>query len=140
MGCNYDCDPLCLAAVLTGTMRPKIIALADCNNFFVSCEKVFNPALEGKPVVVLSGNDACVVSRSPEAKAIGIKMQAMGSEVKRYVKSHGLCIFSTNPPLYRDMSRRVMQTLSHYCPNVEVYSVDEAFLDLTGFSQYDRVD
>jgi len=88
-------------------------------------------------VVVLSGNDACVVSRSPEAKAIGIKMQAMGTEVKRYVKSHGLHIFSINPPLYRDMSRRVMQTLSHFCPTVEVYSVDEAFLDLTGFKEQD---
>lgn len=115
-------------------MRPKVIALLDANNFFASCEKVFNPALEDRPVVVLSGNDACVVSRSPEAKAIGIKMQAMGSEVKRYVKSHGLCIFSTNPPLYRDMSTRVMQTLSHFCPSVEVYSIDEAFLDLTGFN------
>lgn len=118
-------------------MRPKIIALADCNAFFVSCEKVFKPSLEGKPVVVLSGNDACVVSRSPEAKAIGIKMQAMGSEVKRLIQSHGLHIFSTNPALYRDMSRRVMQTLSHFCPTVEVYSVDEAFLDLTGFRERD---
>jgi len=114
-------------------MQPKIIALIDSNNFFVSCEKVFNPALDGKPVVVLSGNDACVVSRSVEAKAIGIKMQAMGTEVKRYVKSHGLQIFSSNPALYRDMSRRVMQTLAQFCPTVEVYSVDEAFLDLSGF-------
>lgn len=97
-------------------MRPKIIALADCNSFFVSCEVVFNPALAGTPVVVLSGNDACVISRSPEAKAIGIKMQAMGSEVKRYVDSHGLAIFSTNPPLYRDLSRRVMQTLAIFVP------------------------
>ena len=121
-------------------MRPKIIALADCNSFFVSCEKVFNPALEGKPVVVLSGNDACVVSRSPEAKAIGIKMQAMGSEVKRLVQDHGLHIFSTNPLLYRDMSRRVMQTLSYFCPTAEVYSVDEAFLDLTGFRERDLLD
>lgn len=114
-------------------MQPKIIALVDSNNFFVSCEKVFNLALEGKPVVVLSGNDACVVSRSPEAKAIGIKMQAMGTEVRRYVKSHGLHIFSSNPALYRDMSQRVMATLEQFCPAVEVYSVDEAFLDLSGF-------
>lgn len=121
-------------------MRPKIIALADCNAFFVSCEKVFNPALEGKPVVVLSGNDACVVSRSPEAKAIGIKMQAMGSAVKHLVQTHGLQIFSTNPALYRNLSRRVMQTLAHFCPLVEVYSVDEAFLDLTGFSTCNLVD
>lgn len=121
-------------------MRPKIIALADCNSFFVSCEVVFHPALAGKPVVVLSGNDACVISRSPEAKALGIKMQAMGSTVKCYVHSHGLTIFSTNPPLYRDMSRRVMQTLAHFCPQVEVYSVDEAFLDLTGFSERDLLD
>lgn len=91
-------------------------------------------------MVVLSGNDACVVSRSPEAKAIGIKMQAMGVEVKGLVKSHGLHIFSTNPSLYRDMSRRVMQTLSHFCPTVEVYSVDEAFLDLTGFRKHDLLD
>lgn len=121
-------------------MRPKIIALVDANAFFVSCEVVFNPALAGKPVVVLSGNDACVISRSPEAKAIGIKMQAMGSAVKRYVNSHGLTIFSTNPPLYRDLSRRVMQTLAHFCPSVEVYSVDEAFLDLTGFSERNLLD
>lgn len=114
-------------------MQPKIIALVDSNNFFVSCEKVFYPALEGKPVVVLSGNDACVVSRSPEAKAIGIKMQAMGKEVKHLVQSHGLHIFSSNPALYRDMSRRVMATLGQFCPTVEVYSVDEAFLDLSGF-------
>jgi len=114
-------------------MQPKIIALVDSNNFFVSCEKVFNPALDGKPVVVLSGNDACVVSRSPEAKAIGIKMQAMGKEVKHLVKSYGLHIFSNNPALYRDMSRRVMATLGQFCPTVEVYSVDEAFLDLSGF-------
>ena len=97
-------------------MRPKIIALVDCNSFFVSCGQVFNPTLAGKPVVVLSSNDACVISRSPEAKAIGIKMQAMGSEVKRYVHSHGLTIFSTNPPLYRDLSRQVIQTLAHFCP------------------------
>ncbi len=121
-------------------MRPKLIALADCNAFFVSCEKVFQPALEGKPVVVLSGNDTCVVSRSAAAKAIGIKMQAMGSEVKRLVQTHGLHIFSTNPALYRNLSRRVMQTLAHFCPTVEVYSVDEAFLDLTGFSERDLLD
>jgi len=114
-------------------MKPKIIALADCNSFFVSCEQVFNPALGGQPVVVLSGNDACVISRSPEAKALGIEMQAMGSEVKRFVNSKGLHILSTNPALYRDMSRRVMQTLAQFSPTVEVYSVDEAFFDLTGF-------
>lgn len=121
-------------------MRPKTIALADCNNFFTSCEKVFNPALEHRPVVVLSGNDACVVSRSPEAKAIGIKMQAMGRSITHLVQTHDLCILSTNPPLYRDMSRRVMQTLSHFCPTVEVYSVDEAFLDLTGFRERDLLE
>ena len=121
-------------------MQPKIIALADCNSFFVSCEKAFNPALARKPVVVLSGNDACVVSRSPEAKEIGIQMQAMGTAIKALVDSKGLYIFSHNPALYRDMSRRVMQTLAHFCPVVEVYSVDEAFLDLTGFRHLDLLD
>jgi DNA polymerase V len=115
-------------------VQSKIIALADANNFFASCEKVFNPALADRPVVVLSGNDACVVSRSPEAKALGIKMQALGTSLKHMVHTHNLCILSTNPPLYRDMSQRVMQTLAHFCPDVEVYSVDEAFLDLSGFS------
>ncbi len=125
---------------MSPTRPAKIIALADCNSFFVSCEKVFNPALVGKPVVTLSSNDACVVSRSPEAKAIGIAMQAMGSSLKGLVKRKGLHILSHNPPLYRDMSRRVMQTLADFSPKLEVYSVDEAFLDLTGFRNRDLLE
>ncbi len=107
-----------------------MFALVDCNAFFVSCEKVFQPHLEGKPVVVLSSNDGCVISRSQEAKTIGIKMGEPLFTIKDKVKQHGVRVFSSNFSLYRDMSRRVMATLQAHSSALEVYSVDEAFLDL----------
>jgi DNA polymerase V len=112
---------------------PPVYALADCNNFYVSCERVFNPKLEGKPVVVLSNNDGCVVSRSNEAKALGIKMGAPVFELSGIIKRYDVRVFSSNYALYGDMSQRVMETLSGFAENVEIYSIDEAFLDLSGF-------
>ena len=107
-------------------------ALIDCNNFFVSCERVFNPALNNRPVVVLSNNDGCVISRSNEAKALGIKMGVPFFQIKELVKQHNVGVYSTNFTLYGDMSDRVMNTLSNLVPEMEVYSVDEAFLHLHG--------
>src|SRR3989339_1419980 len=112
---------------------PRAIALVDCNNFYVSCERVFNPKLEGKPVVVLSNNDGCIVSRSNEAKALGIKMGAPIFELSGMIKRHGVKVFSSNYSLYGDMSQRVMETLSGFAEDIEIYSIDEAFLDLSGF-------
>ncbi|MBU1054441.1 MAG: Y-family DNA polymerase [Proteobacteria bacterium] len=112
----------------------SIFALADCNNFYVSCERVFNPKLEGKPVVVLSNNDGCIVSRSNEAKALGIKMAAPIFELSGMIKRHEVKVFSSNYALYGDMSQRVMETLSGFAEDIEIYSIDEAFLDLSGFS------
>ncbi len=111
-----------------------VFALADCNNFYVSCERVFDPKLEGKPVVVLSNNDGCVVSRSNEARALGIKMGAPVFEISSLIKKHGIKVFSSNYALYGDMSQRVMECLSGFAKDVEVYSIDEAFLDLSGFA------
>jgi DNA polymerase V len=111
-----------------------MFALVDCNNFYVSCERVFQPKLEGKPVVVLSNNDGCVVARSNEAKALGIAMGAPFFTLRPWIERDGLQFFSSNYELYRDMSNRVMQTLRHFSPEVEVYSIDEAFLSLKGFS------
>ena len=108
-------------------------ALADCNNFFVSCERVFRPDLNGKPVIVLSNNDGCAVSRSNEAKALGIKMGDPLFKIRDIVERNGVAVFSSNFPLYGDMSRRVQEVLSRFSPAVEVYSIDEAFLDLRGF-------
>jgi DNA polymerase V len=102
--------------------------LIDCNAFFVSCEQVFNPKLVGKPVVVLSNNDGCVVSRSKEAKTLGIPMGAPAFQYAELFKAQGVHVLSSNFPLYGDMSRRVMQTLHHLSPDVEEYSVDEAFV------------
>ena len=103
-------------------------ALVDCNNFYVSCERLFNPRLEGRPVVVLSNNDGCAVSRSQEAKALGIAMAAPIFKYKDLVKKHGIVCLSSNYALYGDMSRRVMSLFEKWTPEVEVYSVDEAFL------------
>lgn len=114
-----------------------MFALADCNNFFASCERVFNPALVGKPVVVLSNNDGCVIARSNEAKAIGIKMGVPAYQIKDLVVGYGVKVFSSNYALYGDMSNRVMQTLAQFSPQIEVYSIDEAFLELSGFELYD---
>lgn len=107
-------------------------ALVDCNNFFVSCERAFQPELEGRPVVVLSNNDGCVVARSNESKAMGIKMGTPFFKVRQMVDSGRLIVRSSNYTLYGDLSRRVMKILSDTIPSIEVYSIDEAFLDLEG--------
>ena len=112
------------------------IALVDCNNFFCSCERVFNPALMGKPVVVLSNNDGCIISRSDEAKALGIPMGAPLHEQQAVIRKHGVQVFSSNYTLYGDMSARVMSILREEVPAIEVYSIDEAFLQLPeGFTE-----
>jgi len=108
------------------------IALVDCNNFYVSCERLFRPDLKTTPVVVLSNNDGCVVSRSNEAKAIGIKMGQPWFECKELAEAHGVLALSSNYALYADLSNRVMNILSDYSPMTEVYSIDECFVDLTG--------
>src|SRR3990170_9052880 len=105
-----------------------MIALIDCNNFYASCERVFNPALVNKLIVVLSNNDGCVIARSNEAKALGIPMGAAYFEYEAFMKANGVEIFSCNFPLYGDMSWRVMRTLEQFSPNIEIYSIDEAFL------------
>jgi len=107
------------------------IALVDCNSFYVSCERLFNPSINKKPVVVLSSNDGCVISRSTEAKNLGIKMGEPYFKVKKIVKENNVKIFSTNFALYGDISRRVMKTLKQFSPQMEIYSIDEAFLDLS---------
>ena len=109
------------------------IALVDCNNFYVSCERVFNPKLEGKPVVVLSNNDGCAVARSSEVKALGIKMAEPWFKMKDLALKHGIIAYSSNYTLYGDLSARVMSILSRFSPNQEIYSIDECFLDLDGF-------
>ncbi|MDL2322724.1 Y-family DNA polymerase [Bacteroidales bacterium OttesenSCG-928-A17] len=110
-------------------------ALCDGNNFFVSCERVFDSSLDGKPVIVLSNNDGCAIARSNEAKALGIKMGANYFEIEALVKKHNVQVFSTNFVLYADMSMRMKGLLSRFCPEVEDYSIDEAFLDFTGFDK-----
>jgi DNA polymerase V len=112
----------------------RSIALVDCNNFYVSCERLFQPRLEGKPVVVLSNNDGCVVSRSQEVKDLGLKMAVPWFQMKDLAKRHGITALSSNYALYADISNRVMRLLSQYSPNQEVYSIDECFLDLTGMN------
>ncbi|MBA7621466.1 Protein UmuC [subsurface metagenome] len=112
----------------------EIFALVDCNNFYASCERAFNPKLEGKPIVVLSNNDGCVVARSNEAKVLGIGMGVPAFEVKNIIEENGVEVFSSNYALYADMSSRVMETLSTFTPNIEIYSIDEAFLNLAGFN------
>lgn len=109
-------------------------ALVDCNNFYASCETLFRPDLKGLPIVVLSNNDGCVVARSKEAKAMGIKMGIPAFEVKSLIEQGQLLAFSSNYALYADISSRVMTTLEMLAPAVEVYSIDEAFLELTGVS------
>ena len=108
-----------------------MIALADCNNFYVSCERVFNPSLEGRPVVVLSNNDGCIVARSEEAKALGIAMGTPYFQAKDIIRKHDVQVFSSNYELYGDMSSRVMSMLSGFAPGIEIYSIDEAFLDFS---------
>jgi DNA polymerase V len=112
-----------------------MIALADCNNFYVSCERAFNPRLEGKPVGILSNNDGCIIARSEEIKKLGVVMGTPYFKIPDLIKQHNIQILSSNFALYGSLSRRVMQVLSRFTPSMEIYSIDEAFLDLSGFSQ-----
>jgi len=111
----------------------KKIALIDCNSFYVSCERLFNPKIRKKPVVVLSNNDGCIVSRSNEAKALGIKMGEPYFKAKDIIIKNNVQVFSSNYSLYGDMSRRVMRTLKRFNSDIEIYSIDEAFIDLSNF-------
>lgn len=111
-----------------------MIGLVDCNNFYASCERVFNPQLRDKPVVVLSNNDGCVIARSNEAKALGLKMGDTFFEVRDLLERHNVAVFSSNYALYGDMSRRVMTLLADMTPGIEQYSIDECFIDLDGIS------
>lgn len=114
-----------------------MFALVDCNNFYASCERVFRPDLNGKPIVVLSNNDGCVIARSNEAKAIGIPMGAPAFQFEELFQENNVAVFSANFALYGDMSQRVMSILSEHCPRVEIYSIDEAFLDFKGMHYFD---
>ena len=109
-----------------------MIALADCNNFYASCERVFNPGLKDKPIVVLSNNDGCIIARSNEAKVLGIKMGEPVFKVRDIIDNNNVYVFSTNFALYGDMSCRVMSLLSDMSPEIEIYSIDEAFMNFTG--------
>lgn len=112
----------------------SLFALVDCNNFFVSCERIFRPDLNGRPVVVLSSNDGCVIARSNEAKAAGVPMGAPAYQYREVFDKCGVTIFSSNFEIYSDISARVMSILSSYTPDLEMYSIDEAFLDLSGMA------
>ena len=114
-----------------------MFALVDCNNFYASCERVFNPNLQGKPLAILSNNDGCVIARSDEAKSLGLPMGAPAFKYKTFFRDHKVHVYSSNYPLYGDMSRRVMRILERFTPDVEVYSIDEAFLKFEGFENYD---
>lgn len=109
-----------------------MFGLMDCNNFYASCERAFNPSLNGRPVVVLSNNDGCVIARSNEAKALGIRMGVPAYQIQELVRENKIAVFSSNYTLYGDMSGRVMSILSELVPAIEVYSIDEAFADLSG--------
>jgi len=113
----------------------QVFALVDCNNFFVSCERVFAPHLEGRPVVVLSNNDGCIIARSNEAKALGIAMGEPLFKARGEIRRHNIQVYSSNYPLYGDMSARVMSALEAFTPDIEIYSIDEAFLNLAGFEE-----
>ncbi|MBL6644455.1 MAG: Y-family DNA polymerase [Flavobacteriaceae bacterium] len=117
-----------------------MFALIDCNNFYASCERVFQPQYEHKAVVILSNNDGCVIARSNEAKALGIPMGAPAFKFRNEFKKHNIKVFSSNYPLYGDMSNRVMKILETYTPNVEIYSIDEAFLKFEGFDHFDLIE
>lgn len=116
-----------------------MFALVDCNNFYASCERVFNPRLEGKPVVVLSNNDGCIIARSNEAKKLGIPMGAPFFEWEKICKKNQIAVFSSNYELYGDMSQRVMTLLTQCCPAIEIYSIDEAFLSLENLPNEDLI-
>jgi len=118
---------------MSSTQHTKKIALIDCNSFYVSCERLFNPKIRNKPVVVLSSNDGCIISRSTEAKALGIKMGEPYFKAKDIIVKNNVHVFSSNYSLYGDLSRRVMRTLKRFNSEIEIYSIDEAFLDLSNF-------
>ena len=118
---------------MSSTQYTKKIALIDCNSFYVSCERLFNPKIRNKPVVVLSSNDGCIISRSNEAKALGIKMGEPYFKSKDIIIKNNVHVFSSNYSLYGDLSRRVMRTLKRFNSKIEIYSIDEAFLDLSDF-------
>ena len=113
------------------------IALIDCNNFYASCERIFNPKLMGRPIVVLSNNDGCIITRSTEAKQLGIKMGDPYFKAKKIIDKNNVKVFSSNYSLYGDISQRVMETLAKFAADVEIYSIDEAFLGLNGFENYE---
>lgn len=120
-------------------MSTPTFALVDCNNFYASCEKLFDPALDGRPVVVLSNNDGCVVARSAEARAVGVPMGAPWFKLQALAREHGIVARSSNYALYADMSNRVVEVLNAFTPDLEVYSIDESFLDLTAFRHLDLI-
>ena len=113
-----------------------MIGLIDCNNFFASCERVFNPNLDGKPIVVLSNNDGAIIARSEEAKRLGVKMGVPFYQIKDLIRQQNINVFSSNYTLYGDLSRRVMSILAEQVPEIDVYSIDEAFLDLAGIENF----
>ena len=115
----------------------KSIALIDCNNFYASCERIFNPKLIGQAIVVLSNNDGCIIARSKEAKKLGIKMGEPYFKAKKITEKNNVRVFSSNYSLYGDISQRVMETLSSFSSDIEIYSIDEAFLSLNGFENYE---
>ena len=125
---------------MSSTLYTKKIALIDCNSFYVSCERLFNPKIRRLPVVVLSNNDGCIISRSNEAKALGIKMGEPYFKARNIIIKNNVQVFSSNYSLYGDISRRVMRTLKRFNSKIEVYSIDEAFLDLSNFSDKDVKD
>ena len=112
-----------------------MFALVDVNNFYASCETVFRPDLQGRPVVVVSNNDGCIISRSAEAKALGIGMASPYFKIKEELSRRGVTVFSSNYALYADLSARVMDTLAEMSPQVEIYSIDEAFVNVSGISR-----
>ena len=122
---------------MSSILRTRKIALVDCNSFYVSCERLFNPKIRRKPVVVLSNNDGCIISRSTEAKALGIKMGEPYFKAKDIILKNKVEVFSSNYSLYGDLSRRVMRTLKRFNSDIEIYSIDEAFLDLSNFPDQD---
>lgn len=120
--------------------RPTLFALVDCNNFYASCERVFDPSLENQPVAVLSNNDGCIIARSNEVKALGIPMGAPMFKYKDKLKAHKVRVFSSNYTLYGDMSGRVMGVLADSVPDIEIYSIDEAFIDLSSYTTHHDVE
>lgn len=126
MGSCDECD----SPIMT-----NIFGLVDCNNFYASCERVFQPSLQHRPVVVLSNNDGCIVARSNEVKSLGIGMGTPYFKVKDVIQKNNIAVFSSNYALYADMSNRIMQTLSNFTPSMEIYSIDEAFLGLDGIQE-----